>query len=701
MKRKQFSKYVMLFSTLNLIVPTVSMAMDNEPTELLKNVDSSGKENSSRDNSTDKKAEQSNGDNNSTSNQKDTQSSSTTSTSENSDKKEKSQNRSSSLDWEYEDYGDRYLIVGYKGNDTDLVIPNEINGVPTMFNSFLFNPDIGKQNITSLSFSTEGGRKVVFTANGLSANSLRLSDYTNLQSFDGRGLDLSTSEGLGTTDISYVFQGLKNLKSVDISNWNNLTNMDYLFSDCTNLTNVQLPTNTSNVDKMSRLFNNCQSLENVDVSHFDTSKVKDMAYMFAGCIKLKAIDLSHFNTQNVTNMQNMFGKCLSLSKLDVSNFDTRNVTNMAYMFNQVKVDSIDVDEFDTSKVTNMTYMFNGCSNLSSLDVSHFNTSNVTNMQNMFGGTTIPILDLSSFDASRANVDNMFFSNSPQFFFVLTNDDKLKKYDYLGSNRLVGGPQFNANGGNFSNGQSTKTYFDSCAISPNDPKLQLKTFEQFKEDLKPTKSDSLFKGWNLTEGNEPKSDSDLFKLVKYTANWTGSLENGYIPSQDVDNIKPPVSSSYGIAYMPKSIAFPKADLSNDGTQFIPMKQSSNYHVAVRDQRMMQNGWTLQAQLVWDKDQLPGSYIQTTNEAGTVKKNINDGSHPFQPSDLVENDGTVSGEKDVKIGSTLTTIMTGNGSEHNGVYDYNLGNLSLVLENVQNIQPGQYTGNINWNLTSAPQ
>lgn len=117
-------------------------------------------------------------------------------------------------------------------------------------------------------------------------------------------------------------------------------------------------------------------------------------------------------------------------------------------------------------------------------------------------------------------------------------------------------------------------------------------------------------------------------------------------------------------------------------------------------MTQGGWTLQAQLVWANNALPGSSIQTANGKGEIKKNTNTGSTDFQANDLVGNDGTVTGEANVKIGTTLTPIMTGQNVSHNGVYDYDLGNVSLILENVNTIQAGSYTGNINWNLTSAP-
>ena len=64
----------------------------------------------------------------------------------------------------------------------------------------------------------------------------------------------------------------------------------------------------------------------IDVDIFDTSNVTDMGYMFNDCSLLTSLDLSNFNTSNVTNTSFMFGYCSSLTSLDLSNFDTSSLT---------------------------------------------------------------------------------------------------------------------------------------------------------------------------------------------------------------------------------------------------------------------------------------------------------------------------------------------------------------------------------------
>ena len=75
-----------------------------------------------------------------------------------------------------------------------------------------------------------------------------------------------------------------------------LTNVNYMFCDCTNITNI-------------------------DLSHFNTQKITNMSYMFSKCYSLRNIDFSNFNTQNVTDMSYMFEGCNSLQNIDLSNFN--------------------------------------------------------------------------------------------------------------------------------------------------------------------------------------------------------------------------------------------------------------------------------------------------------------------------------------------------------------------------------------------
>ena len=236
-------------------------------------------------------------------------------------------------------------------------------------------------------------------------------DCINLQTITG----ISNLKTGNVTNMSYMFSNCSSLKSLVLSHFDtgNVRNMDYMFYSCRNLENLDVSNfNTGNVTSMSYMFCNCSSLENLDVSNFDTSKVQNMYAMFSDCLLLASLDLSHFDTGNVRSMSNMFYGCSGLTRLDVSHFNTSKVQSIYYMFSYCSsLTSLDVSHFDTSNVTDMVCMFQGCSSLTSLDVSNFNTSKVTYMHWMFSDcSALESIDVSNFDTGNVKYMEGMFDN---------------------------------------------------------------------------------------------------------------------------------------------------------------------------------------------------------------------------------------------------------------------------------------------------
>ena len=91
--------------------------------------------------------------------------------------------------------------------------------------------------------------------------------------------------------------------------------------------------NTENVTNMGYMFYNCSSLTSLDVAHFNTANVKVMSYMFSSCSSLTSLYLTNFNTEKVTNMGNMFSNCAALTTIYASSkFVTTQVSNSSGMF---------------------------------------------------------------------------------------------------------------------------------------------------------------------------------------------------------------------------------------------------------------------------------------------------------------------------------------------------------------------------------
>ena len=123
--------------------------------------------------------------------------------------------------------------------------------------------------------------------------------------------------------------------------------------------------NTEDVTSMLSMFNGCKNLTSIDVSHFNTAKVTDISGMFLNCTRLTSLNLSNFNTAKVTTMTAFFNGCSGLTSLDLSSFNTANVTSMYSMFYGCsKLTTIYAGSgWTTNAVSNSRNMFTNCTKL--------------------------------------------------------------------------------------------------------------------------------------------------------------------------------------------------------------------------------------------------------------------------------------------------------------------------------------------------
>ncbi|MBQ3307082.1 MAG: BspA family leucine-rich repeat surface protein [Bacilli bacterium] len=269
-----------------------------------------------------------------------------------------------------------------------------------------------------------------------------------------RIIGLDTWDTSKVTNMSYMFQGLSSLTTLDLSNFDtsNVTNMEAMFYGCSGLTEINVTNfDTSNVTNMPAMFLNCNSLTDIDVSNFDTSNATNIASMFSGCSSLTELDLSGFDLRAVNSFGSIAGSIFSgtsslkklnlsnmklpadmshaifrsgqlssspIEEIDVTGWDLSNTTNAYGMFAASGSNGlggtglkriIGLDTWDTSHITDMSQMFQGLSSLTTLDLSSFNTSNVTRMDAMFlYCSSLTQLDLSNFNTSNVtNVSSMF------------------------------------------------------------------------------------------------------------------------------------------------------------------------------------------------------------------------------------------------------------------------------------------------------
>ena len=291
---------------------------------------------------------------------------------------------------------------------------------------------LGNGTIVHIVFDKSFGTYTSTSLRGFFQNLTKLETITGLEY-------LNTAK---VTDMGYMFSDCSKLTSLDVTHFNTakVTDMGYMFSDCSKLTSLDVTHfNTAKVTDMSTMFYNCSSLTSLDVTHFNTANVTDMSYMFQNCLKLPSLDVTNFNTAKVTDMSYMFTSCKKLPSLDVTNFNTAKVTDMSSMFSSCsKLTSLDVTNFNTVNVKKMSRMFTGCSALTSLDVTNFNSENVTNMSYMFNKCSkLTSLDVSNFNTKKVTNMSFMFSYCSTLTTIYVNDkfviDKVTNGSYMFDN----------------------------------------------------------------------------------------------------------------------------------------------------------------------------------------------------------------------------------------------------------------------------
>ena len=166
-----------------------------------------------------------------------------------------------------------------------------------------------------------------------------------------------------------MFFGCTNLISFDEDEFTNLDtdNITYLFSGCENV--KTLPdlsiNNVSNLYDFSNIFQKCCSLKSLpDISKWKTSKAIFLKCIFKDCTSLLYLpDISKWDTSSVQNMDELFSGCKSLTSLpNISVWDTSSLKSLNEMFRGCKslTSFPEIRAWNISKVTDMIEVFKDC-----------------------------------------------------------------------------------------------------------------------------------------------------------------------------------------------------------------------------------------------------------------------------------------------------------------------------------------------------
>ncbi len=132
-------------------------------------------------------------------------------------------------------------------------------------------------------------------------------------------LDESMKDARPTSTNNWFsdFTSLTEIQHLDYLNTSEVTDMSYMFWECSALTQLYLSSfNTAKVTDMSYMFAHCYKLETIELRSFDISSVTDLGGMFYWCSKLKTIRCNADWSTTTANASGMFGYCSSLPNYD-------------------------------------------------------------------------------------------------------------------------------------------------------------------------------------------------------------------------------------------------------------------------------------------------------------------------------------------------------------------------------------------------
>lgn len=249
------------------------------------------------------------------------------------------------------------------------------------------------------------------------------SDCTNLTN-----IDLSDFKTDKVKSMCGMFEDCNSLTSEELNpylekfNTVNVTDMSYMFENCSSLTYLDLSAfDTTNVTDMNYMFLGCKTLTNLNLSNFDTNKVKYMSEMFKNCELLEHLDLSSFNSENVIRMQSMFENCNSLKSLELTKWTINNSLLIGMFKNCNSLTDLNLSDWNFAKTTDISELFYNCKSLTNLTLTNWNTSDITTVTNMFYGCdSLEKLDLSSLDLNNVtsyNYSNLLINNEALVYIV--------------------------------------------------------------------------------------------------------------------------------------------------------------------------------------------------------------------------------------------------------------------------------------------
>ena len=252
---------------------------------------------------------------------------------------------------------------------------------------------------------------ITFLSNGALQNvsSIFLAS-PNINDYVIRDIEKWNTENL--KDASYLFSGLANLNSLNLTSWNtkNLIKTSGMFYD-TSLEEIEglNKLNLQNVVDASSMFAHT-ALKSIDLAIFgENSKLKYIDNLFYGSSNIEEVkNAGYILTSNIESAQDIFGETDIVSKI-IDNITDWNMKleDASYLFADLNnVDSLNLTKWDTDNIIKAEGMFKN-SKITTLILNNFNK--LENAYEMFKNAEITNLKIDEklFFTNLINATSMF------------------------------------------------------------------------------------------------------------------------------------------------------------------------------------------------------------------------------------------------------------------------------------------------------
>jgi surface protein len=139
----------------------------------------------------------------------------------------------------------------------------------------------------------------------------------------------------------------------------------------------------------------CSNMVGTFTDYPNLGTISNLNFMFENCTSFNS-NLTSWDTSNVTTMANMFKGAAAFNG-DISSWDVSNVTSFTRMFQSASAFNSDISSWDVSSVINMSITFYGATAFDK-DLGSWNVSSVTNFTNFMTLKTPSTFSASNLDA---------------------------------------------------------------------------------------------------------------------------------------------------------------------------------------------------------------------------------------------------------------------------------------------------------------